>query len=82
MARNLVCSECGGRLQVGCVPDHIYGYGMVDPTIWVEGKFERTFWGALKTKDRKIYYVHAYRCERCGLLKLYADPDNTSVKQE
>jgi len=69
-------------MKLGFVPDYLHGYGMVDPSIWVEGKLERTFWGALKTKGRKVHYVNAYRCELCGLIKLYADPNPASENQE
>ena len=65
-------------MQKGYVPDNIYG-GAIQ-TFWVEGPFERNFFGSVKYKGRKRYYVTAYRCERCGLIKFYAGPNQTTNK--
>jgi len=32
-------------------------------------------WTGLKTKDREVYPLTSYRCERCGYLELYALPE-------
>jgi hypothetical protein len=80
MARNLVCSECGGKFQIGFIPDWIGG-GVVQHS-WVEGKLERNIFGMLKRKGRKNYNVFAYRCQQCGLLKFYAGPDHSADKEE
>jgi hypothetical protein len=76
MARNLVCSECGGNMKMGYVPD--YADKMSLQTFWVEGRMEKGFLGFPKIKNRKQYDISAYRCERCGLLKFYAGPDHSS----
>jgi hypothetical protein len=51
-----------------------------DATYWIEGQREKNFWGTLKTKGRKQYFITAYRCERCGFLKFYAGPDHSAEK--
>jgi hypothetical protein len=44
----------------------------------VEGKPERNIFGGLKVREKEKHYITAFRCERCGFLKLYAGPDLTS----
>jgi hypothetical protein len=75
MERNLVCSECGGDMQVGFIPD--MAYGAVLMLSWVEGKPKKSFWTKIQNDfaSRKNHYVTAYRCDRCGLLKLYTEAD-------
>jgi rubrerythrin len=77
MARNLICSECGGTMQIGYIPD--------TATIWARrlfwvsghnesvkgGVFEKYLDVAKKTK----YYITAYRCEECGYIKIFAEQD-------
>lgn len=78
MSRNLVCNECGGKLQIGIIVDHGHFSAPTDASYWMEGKKEDDFWsGGLKVKKKKKYYISALRCEVCGLLKLYAGPDNS-----
>jgi len=80
MARNLVCSECGGTMQIGYVPD--FAYREIKQLFWVEGQLERTFWDrwGVRFKGKKRFYITAYRCERCGFLKFYAGLDNSDEK--
>jgi hypothetical protein len=71
MERNLVCAECGGAMQKGYIPD--LNHGQMLPSIWVEGKPQKSFWFGLKMEDTaKKYLLSAYRCEKCGFLKFYA----------
>ena len=79
MARNLVCSECGGMLQRGFIVDAGHGNQPQDASYWLEGKPEKNFWFGLKTKGKQAFYVTAYRCENCGFLKFYAGP--ASIKR-
>jgi hypothetical protein len=45
---------------------------------WVQGRPERSFWtNAFKTSAREKYNIKVYRCERCGLLKSYAEPGDS-----
>lgn len=47
-------------------------------TEWVSGAPEKSFWRGISTKDRMVYPVTVYRCERCGFLEGYALPPATS----
>jgi hypothetical protein len=83
MARNLVCSECGGKMQRGFVIDTAGAIGQLfEASYWIEGVREKNCWGVLKTKGKKKYYISAYRCERCNFMKFYAGPDHSANKQE
>ena len=78
MSGNLVCAECGGKMQLGIIVDRGHFSVPIDASYWMEGKKEKHFWsGGLKLKDKKKYYISALRCEVCGLLKFYAGPDNS-----
>jgi hypothetical protein len=39
---------------------------------WIEGRPERSLWGNLKVRGRKNLTTSAFRCDRCGLFRLYA----------
>lgn len=75
MTLNLVCSECGGTMKMGFIPDQTYG--RIENLFWVEGRPVKSFWTGLKIDDKKWHYVVAYRCEHCGFLKLYAGSDQS-----
>jgi len=77
MARNLVCSECGGKMENGIIVDVGHGY---DSSYWMEGSIEKNWLGVLKTDKKKKHYISAFRCERCGLLKLYAGSGHSAEK--
>jgi hypothetical protein len=40
---------------------------------WVEGEPVKSFWTGYQTKNRELYRVKSYRCERCGFLESYAN---------
>ncbi len=42
---------------------------------WVEGAPERSRWTGLKLKDRRKLPIYAWRCPRCGLVRLFAPED-------
>jgi hypothetical protein len=73
MSRNLVCTECGGTMEMGIVVDH--GYLYMDAAYWIEGHGEKLWDGLLKLKGKKKHGISALRCETCGFLKFYAGPD-------
>ena len=39
---------------------------------WIEGEVEKSIWTGIKTKDRAVYHVDAFRCDTCGALRFYA----------
>ena len=75
MARNLVCSECGGTMMLGFIPN--FSNRGILMTAWVEGKPKKSFWGGIASDfyKRKNYCITAYCCDRCGFINLYAETD-------
>lgn len=64
------CPECGGKMEPGAVVD--FRRNSPKPSEWVEGQVESSVWtGAIKNERR--LQIDAYRCQRCGYLKLYAE---------
>ena len=52
-----------------------YTHGGATREQWVEGEVEKSVWTGIKTKNRDVYYVDAFRCDACGALRFYAlDP--------
>ena len=68
------CSECGGRLEEGFVLDRGQHHGTRYQESWVQGKPERSFWTGIILRGKVQMPVATYRCERCGLLRSYAQP--------
>jgi hypothetical protein len=73
------CADCGGALRVGYIADRA-DYSVMAQAFWVEGEPETAkFLGmsaGLDVRDRARYDVVTLRCERCGLLKSYARPED------
>jgi RNase P subunit RPR2 len=73
------CAECGGTMQMGYTADR-GDHSVASQAFWVEGEPEMTkFLGlpaGLNVKNRARYDVVTLRCERCGLLKSYARPED------
>ena len=56
MARNFVCSECGGKMESGFVSDIAGQFSqLLEASYWIEGVREKNFWGMLKTKGKKNF---------------------------
>jgi hypothetical protein len=82
MARNKICGECGGEMHAGFIMGNEGGADVPQgAAYWLEGPYKKGFFG-LKTGEKKIYYILAYRCEQCGFLKFYAGPDQTTETKE
>jgi hypothetical protein len=63
------CTDCGGRMMEGALVD--YRRHEAAAGEWVAGDVVTSVWtGAIKNPERLV--IRAYRCEDCGLLKLYA----------
>ena len=79
MTMQTTCTECDGTMQMGYIVDR-GDYSVAAQSYWVEGEPEMAkFLGmnaGLKTTDRPRYDVITLRCERCGLLKSYARPED------
>ena len=80
MIRNLVCSECGGKMEKGIIVDTGDAGWPFGASYWMEGIAEKNWIGTLITHKKKKYYITAFRCEICGFLKLYAGSDQSSEK--
>ena len=75
MSDRRTCPDCEGRMVEGFVPDSTYG--SILQSHWYEGPPETTSFLGLPTGlsvDRKeMLPIQAWRCEACGLVRLYAD---------
>jgi hypothetical protein len=80
MPKNLICSDCNEMMKIGFIPD--LTYSAISRLSWVEGKPEKSFWTNLKNDffKRKNYVITAYRCERCGAIKLFAESDQPAFQ--
>jgi hypothetical protein len=85
MSRNFICTECGGKMEIGIIVDVGHGGFPADASYWMEGTNEKGSWlglpSGLKTEGKKKHYISALRCERCGFLKFYAGPDNSEANR-
>ena len=70
----LDCPRCRGELRAGYTMDR-GDYNMPAVARWVAGAPEPSFWSGLKLKERDVFPVTTYRCERCGYLESYAHPE-------
>ncbi|MFZ5855680.1 MAG: hypothetical protein ACOYZ6_02535 [Chloroflexota bacterium] len=82
MTRNLVCSECGGKMEKGIIVDTGDAGTPFGASYWMEGVAEKNWLGILITRKKKKYYITAFRCETCSFLKLYAGSDQSSEKTD
>jgi RNase P subunit RPR2 len=77
---NTTCAECGGTMRLGYTADRGGGSAVGGTVFWVEGEPEKLkvlgLAAGLDTRDRARYDTVTYRCERCGLLKSYARPED------
>ncbi|HEY0427572.1 MAG TPA: PF20097 family protein [Pyrinomonadaceae bacterium] len=65
------CPRCGGEMSEGYVLDR-GDNGYKWPQMWVEGEPEESFWAnGLKTSNRKVFKVQAFRCADCKYLEFY-----------
>jgi len=72
------CSDCGGELETGFVPD--VSMATAFKSSWHRGEpDDKTILDFLKygpgvKYDRsKLIAIQAFRCTQCGLLKMYAN---------
>jgi len=70
MAQQIKCPKCNGVMTTGYVIDRDHG-GMRQEQIWVEGEPEPSFWSGLKTSNRDVFKVQAFRCANCNFLEFY-----------
>jgi predicted nucleic-acid-binding Zn-ribbon protein len=64
------CVKCGTEMVDGFVLNH-GDYASKGQQIWVAGQPESSLWSGLKTSDRDIFKVQAFRCADCIFLEFY-----------
>jgi hypothetical protein len=74
---DLKCHDCGGHMKEGFLMDENHGGG-TNVGSWLEGPPEKSIWTGVKKKGKAKYAIASYRCEKCGLLKLYAPSSKRS----
>ena len=80
MERTQKCSECGGELETGFVPD----VSIATPfkTSWHRGEPDEKkrildfmqYGPDVKYDRSQLIAIQTFRCTQCGLLKMYANP--------
>jgi predicted nucleic-acid-binding Zn-ribbon protein len=64
------CLRCGGQQEIGFGID--VGHSYVQPSRWVKGPPESSWWQGVKTSGVECRRIDYWRCSRCGLLEAYA----------
>jgi hypothetical protein len=64
------CPKCRSKMEDGFIKDE--GYGVVNPSKWVEGKPVQSFWLGTRTSGKMQFEITTYRCTSCGYLESYA----------
>jgi hypothetical protein len=65
------CSRCQGPLEPGFIADFQHGRTAMNPSEWVAGTPQPSFWTVTWTGDRR-YPIQALRCRHCGHLEFWA----------
>src|SRR5262249_11665014 len=65
------CSRCQGPLEPGFIADFRSGHAWMNPSEWVAGDPQPSFWTGTWTGDRR-YPIRAFRCRHCGHLEFWA----------
>ena len=66
------CPKCEGQMIQGFVPEYAKECAVVSE--WHEGAPRKSFWAGTKIKPGEGVPIGAFRCQRCGFVKCYADP--------
>jgi hypothetical protein len=67
------CPKCQRSMRAGYLLEH--RRDRRGQAHWVEGPPEKSFWQGLATSRRRVLPVTTWRCERCGFLGSYAQPE-------
>lgn len=74
MKKSSVCPKCdSGEMIQGFLPE--FTHTAVFVTGWQEGNPKKSLWTRTKASPRKTMPVGAFRCNRCGYLEFFANPD-------
>ncbi len=66
----LECPKCGGRMEIGVIPDA--GYGGYALTLWSPGPRRWSKLLGLRFDRKAAVPVDTYRCSGCSYLESYA----------
>jgi hypothetical protein len=58
-------------MEIGFIVDKLQNGARLE-SHWVEGPPEYSWFGGVKTGNRRMFKVVTYRCARCGYLESYA----------
>ncbi len=67
------CPKCKGEMERGWVPDRSYGVTLVEA--WYPDRPKKSFWTRTKAPLAEGVLIRAFRCQNCGFLEFYADPE-------
>jgi hypothetical protein len=65
------CAKCQSSMEEGFILD-LGDFNSEQPSTWISGPPEPSFWAGLKTKGKHKHEIHTFRCIRCGFLESYA----------
>ncbi len=72
------CFRCQGPLEPGFIADFQHGRNVMNPSEWVAGTPQPSFWTGTWTGDRR-YPIQAFRRGHCGHLEFWAgDPADSA----
>ena len=69
MATGIDCPKCKNQMIEGFLLDRNNEVKL--PSVWVAGVPENSQWVGLKTKNRDIFNIQAFRCSHCSYLEFY-----------
>jgi ribosomal protein S27AE len=64
------CSNCGGTFHEGFLFDHTHSGAAAG--VWQADAPQKSFWTGIRAEKHKQHPIKALRCDRCGLLQLFA----------
>ncbi len=67
------CPKCAGNMVQGFVPDYSHQHARV--LGWHDGQPKKSFWTGTKAPIDEGFPIGAFRCEKCGYLEFYANPN-------
>jgi hypothetical protein len=65
------CAKCQSLMEEGFILD-LGDYNSQQPSNWISGPPERSFWQGTKTKGKRQRQIRTFRCIQCGFLESYA----------
>jgi predicted nucleic-acid-binding Zn-ribbon protein len=70
MTAEIKCPKCSTEMTEGFILDRLNVDAKMK-SARVEGQPEESFWSGLKTSNRRVLRVQAFRCPKCNYLEFY-----------